>query len=217
MLAGDAMQALAFEVLTPGEGVDAALQARLCSLLARSAGHAGMAGGQAIDLASIGKPLDERSLRDMHRRKTGALLQASVLMGAACGDCGANAWAALSDYGAALGLAFQVVDDILDVISALAYFYHAKDLIDDSLPVLGLLDDAIMIELVVREMQNEISAYEEFCRFRSSQESLSGKNISREDWLNSKRREIRDNMRERMARRHRGGGGGRFTRFSFFG
>ncbi|MBK6287666.1 MAG: DUF1232 domain-containing protein [Gammaproteobacteria bacterium] len=104
-----------------------------------------------------------------------------------------------------------------DVISALAYFYHAKDLIDDSLPVLGLLDDAIMIELVVREMQNEISAYEEFCRFRSSQESLSGKNISREDWLNSKRREIRDNMRERMARRHRGGGGGRFTRFSFFG
>ena len=115
MLAGDAMQALAFEVLTPDEGVAPALQARLCALLARSAGHAGMAGGQAIDLASIGKPLDERSLRDMHRRKTGALLQASVLMGAACGDCGANAWAALSDYGAALGLAFQVVDDILDV------------------------------------------------------------------------------------------------------
>ena len=56
-------------------------------LLARAAGHAGMAGGQAIDLASIGKPLDEAALRDMHRRKTGALLQASVLMGAACGAC----------------------------------------------------------------------------------------------------------------------------------
>jgi farnesyl diphosphate synthase len=74
-----------------------------------------MAGGQAIDLASIGMPLDEQSLRDMHRRKTGALLQASVLMGAACGHCEPRPWDALSDYGAALGLAFQVVDDILDV------------------------------------------------------------------------------------------------------
>ena len=116
MLAGDAMQALAFEVLTPeGAGVEPALQARLVSLLARAAGHAGMAGGQAIDLASIGRPLDEAALRDMHRRKTGALLQASVLMGAACGRPGTGAWQALADYGASIGLAFQVVDDILDV------------------------------------------------------------------------------------------------------
>jgi farnesyl diphosphate synthase len=116
MLAGDAMQALAFEVLTPDAAlVPPPLQARLCSLLARAAGHAGMAGGQAIDLASIGKPLDETALRDMHRRKTGALLQASVLMGAACGSPPQAAWAALADYGAAIGLAFQVVDDILDV------------------------------------------------------------------------------------------------------
>jgi len=120
MLAGDAMQALAFEVLTPDEGLAPALQARLCSLLARAAGHAGMAGGQAIDLASIGKPLDEGCLRDMHRRKTGALLQASVLMGAATGPCPPAAWTALSDFGAALGLAFQVVDDILDVTQASA-------------------------------------------------------------------------------------------------
>ena len=115
MLAGDSMQALAFEVLTPDEGVEPALQARLCSLLARSAGHAGMAGGQAIDLASTGQPLDEAQLRDMHRRKTGALLQASVLMGAACGRPSAAVWQALADYGDAIGLAFQVVDDILDV------------------------------------------------------------------------------------------------------
>ena len=115
MLAGDAMQALAFEVLTPEDGsVPPALQARLCALLARSAGHAGMAGGQAIDLASIGLPLDEHTLRDMHHRKTGALLQGSVLMGAACGTLSAQAWQALSNYGDALGLAFQVVDDILD-------------------------------------------------------------------------------------------------------
>jgi farnesyl diphosphate synthase len=117
MLAGDAMQALAFEVLTPDQegAIEPALQAKLCGLLARSAGHAGMAGGQAIDLASIGIALDEQRLRDMHRRKTGALLQASVLMGAACGATEARAWQALSQYGAAIGLAFQVVDDILDV------------------------------------------------------------------------------------------------------
>ncbi|MCE4536228.1 polyprenyl synthetase family protein [Pelomonas sp. P7] len=115
MLAGDAMQALAFEVLTPDSGIAPALQARLCALLARSAGHDGMAGGQAIDLASIGKRLDEATLRDMHRRKTGVLLQASVMMGAACGATSTQAAQALSSYGAALGLAFQVVDDILDV------------------------------------------------------------------------------------------------------
>ncbi|HRI17874.1 MAG TPA: polyprenyl synthetase family protein [Burkholderiaceae bacterium] len=118
MLAGDAMQALAFEILTPADGVPAQLQARLCGLLARAAGHAGMAGGQAIDLASIGRPLDERSLRDMHHRKTGALLQASVLMGAACGTSDAVAWQGLTEYGDAIGLAFQVVDDILDVTQA---------------------------------------------------------------------------------------------------
>jgi farnesyl diphosphate synthase len=122
MLAGDAMQALAFEVLTPDPeaGIPPALQARLCSLLARSAGHLGMAGGQAIDLASIGQPLGEHALRDMHHRKTGALLQASVLMGAACGNATPAQWAALADYGDALGLAFQVVDDILDVTQASA-------------------------------------------------------------------------------------------------
>ena len=127
MLAGDAMQALAFEVLTPNDGagnaapdVPCALQARLCALLARAAGHTGMAGGQAIDLASIGLPLGERALRDMHHRKTGALLQASVLMGAACGTATRAQWAALADYGDALGLAFQVVDDILDVTQASA-------------------------------------------------------------------------------------------------
>ena len=119
MLAGDAMQALAFEVLTPDDGrIDPGLQACLCALLARAAGGAGMAGGQAIDLASVGRPLGEQTLSDMHRRKTGALLRASVLMGAACGKTTPAEWDALSDYGDALGLAFQVVDDILDATQA---------------------------------------------------------------------------------------------------
>ncbi len=120
MLAGDAMQALAFEVLTDEAALPPALQARLCGLLARAAGHVGMAGGQAIDVASTGLAMDEATLRDMHRRKTGALLQASVLMGAACGPASPAQWQALADYGAAVGLAFQVVDDILDVTQASA-------------------------------------------------------------------------------------------------
>ena len=115
MLAGDAMQALAFEVLVPDAGMPPALMSTLVRLLARASGHVGMAGGQAIDLASVGHRLGEDELRDMHRRKTGVLLQASVMMGAACGPADATALAALSEYGAAVGLAFQVVDDVLDV------------------------------------------------------------------------------------------------------
>ena len=117
LLAGDALQALAFELLTPeGADVPPAMQAELCRLLARAAGAQGMAGGQAIDLASVGKPLSETELRSMHERKTGALLQASVRMGAACGSAVTPAArAALDDFGAVIGLAFQVVDDILDV------------------------------------------------------------------------------------------------------
>jgi len=119
LLAGDALQALAFELLTPdGDGIAPAVQASLCRLLARAAGSQGMAGGQAIDLASVGLALDEARLREMHRLKTGALLQGSVEMGAACGGTiAAEALAALRDYGAAIGLAFQVVDDILDVVA----------------------------------------------------------------------------------------------------
>ncbi|PZP99729.1 MAG: polyprenyl synthetase [Variovorax paradoxus] len=120
LLAGDALQALAFELLTSElAAAPASVQARLCRLLARAAGCEGMAGGQAIDLASIGRSLSEDQLRDMHRLKTGALLQGSVMMGAACCDpqssCSAQALQGLAAYGAALGLAFQVVDDILDV------------------------------------------------------------------------------------------------------
>ena len=115
--AGDALQALAFELLTPeGDAVPPAMQADLCRLLACAAGAHGMAGGQAIDLASVGKPLAEPELRAMHRLKTGALLQGSVRMGAAVGTSDAQAARkALDNYGAAIGLAFQVVDDILDV------------------------------------------------------------------------------------------------------
>ena len=116
LLAGDALQALAFELLTPDDdSLPLATQAQLCRMLARAAGGQGMAGGQAIDLASVGLPLTSGQLHDMHRLKTGALLQASVLMGASCGAASAHVMNALRDYGSAVGLAFQVVDDVLDV------------------------------------------------------------------------------------------------------
>jgi len=86
--------------------------------LARAAGSVGMAGGQAIDLASVGVALDRTALEDMHRRKTGALLRASVRLGALAGrPLSAGQTAALDTYAAAVGLAFQVVDDVLDVES----------------------------------------------------------------------------------------------------
>jgi len=116
LLAGDALQTLAFALLTPEDGsVAPALQGRLCGLLARASGCAGMAGGQAIDLDHVGKALTEEALRHMHRCKTGALLECSVRMGAVCGGADAHAQAQLAEFGRALGLAFQVVDDVLDV------------------------------------------------------------------------------------------------------
>ena len=116
LLAGDALQTLAFELLTPDNShIPAQVQARLCSLLARGAGHAGMAGGQAIDLASVGIQLSLEQLRLMHRCKTGALLETSVQMGAVAAQANAQTMGALLAYGQALGVAFQVVDDILDV------------------------------------------------------------------------------------------------------
>ena len=116
LLAGDALQTLAFELLTPSDSdIPAQVQAGLCGLLARGAGHAGMAGGQAIDLASVGDQLTLEQLQRMHRCKTGALLETSVVMGAVAAQANADTTQALLSYGQALGVAFQVVDDILDV------------------------------------------------------------------------------------------------------
>lgn len=118
MLVGDALQALAFDAAarTHAAGAPAPATVRMVAELAQAAGSQGMAGGQAIDLAAIGRRLDREALEDMHRRKTGAMLRASVRLGALCGAPLAPAReAALERYAQAVGLAFQVVDDILDV------------------------------------------------------------------------------------------------------
>ena len=120
ILAGDALQSLAFEVLSKAQGNAPDAQTRLDMLttLSKAAGPAGMVGGQAIDLAAVGRNLDQSALELMHRHKTGALIEASVLLGAmASSQADADSLKALQSYAAAIGLAFQVQDDILDVES----------------------------------------------------------------------------------------------------
>ncbi len=115
LLVGDALQSLAFEILTSGPlADDAATQLKMVQLLAQASGSRGMAGGQAIDLASVGKPLDLTELEFMHIHKTGALIRAAVLLGAHCGRGPEAATGALDHYAKCIGLAFQVVDDVLD-------------------------------------------------------------------------------------------------------
>ena len=117
MLVGDALQALAFGAIASarGHGVAAESVVDMTVALAAAAGSQGMAGGQAIDLDAVGQVLDRASLADMHQRKTGAMLSVSVLLGAACGQQAGGRASWLARYGHAVGLAFQVVDDILDV------------------------------------------------------------------------------------------------------
>ena len=104
----------------------------------------------------------------------------------------------------------------VDVISALAYFHNPADLIADDVPVLGLIDDAIMIELVARELQHQLEAYDEFCVYRDSEERLRGKDVTREEWLSAKQKQLLKRMRERLGRINRNQrGSSRLTRFSF--
>ena len=118
ILAGDALQALAFEVLAHDVALDVAAEARVQMLqtLAAACGSHGMAGGQAFDLAGVGKKLDAAELERMHVHKTGALIRASVRLGALVAGVGdAPTLDALERYGHAVGLAFQVRDDLLDI------------------------------------------------------------------------------------------------------
>lgn len=120
MLAGDALQALAYEILAKDDHEELTPEHRIemLSLLTEASGAHGMAGGQAVDLASVGKQLNLEQLENMHRLKTGALIRASILLGAMCKhDVSKEEINLLSDYAHCIGLSFQIQDDILDVIS----------------------------------------------------------------------------------------------------
>lgn len=115
LLVGDALQTQAFDVLARPSGLPASRQLAMLSVLAKAGGSAGMAGGQAIDLANVGKQMVQADLEQMHSLKTGALIRAAVLLGAtACPDLSDAELSVLDAYAAKLGLAFQVIDDVLD-------------------------------------------------------------------------------------------------------
>ncbi len=116
ILAGDALQALAFQWLSEAPGLSAGVRLQMVNELARASGSRGMVGGQAIDLAAVGQTLTLEALEVMHRHKTGALIEASVKLGALTADHPDDSQlAGLTGYAQALGLAFQVQDDLLDI------------------------------------------------------------------------------------------------------
>jgi farnesyl diphosphate synthase len=114
LLVGDALQTRAFEVLANAP-CDADVRLRMITALAVASGSRGMAGGQAIDLESVGKKLDLAGLKQMHAMKTGALLSCAVELGGLAAHLNTSQMAQLEKYSTALGLAFQIVDDVLDV------------------------------------------------------------------------------------------------------
>ncbi|MBL8480379.1 MAG: polyprenyl synthetase family protein [Sterolibacteriaceae bacterium] len=121
LLVGDALQTLAFQVLAERlPGISAARQIEMMHLLAVASGSRGMAGGQAIDLAAVGRELDIGELEYMHIHKTGALIRAAVLLGAHCGEAAPDAMERLGRFANRIGLLFQVVDDILDAEASTA-------------------------------------------------------------------------------------------------
>jgi geranylgeranyl pyrophosphate synthase len=117
ILAGDALQSLAFQQLTTLKQTSAEISLQLIACLAEAAGAQGMVSGQAIDIASVNQTLSLDQLEHMHHQKTGAMILASITMGAlSTGHATAQQLSALKIYGKAIGLAFQVQDDILDVV-----------------------------------------------------------------------------------------------------
>ena len=118
ILAGDGLLTMAFEILSAPQlrqTISAEKQIRLIHILATAAGPQGMVGGQAIDIASEGKEVPFTTLRYLHSCKTGALITAAVQMGAVLGNADAGQYQAFTDYGRNIGLAFQIVDDLLNV------------------------------------------------------------------------------------------------------
>jgi geranylgeranyl diphosphate synthase type II len=158
ILAGDGLQSLAFEVLSDAKynPHNAELRLAMLNTLSRAAGPAGMVGGQAIDLGSVGQQLDQAALEVMHRHKTGALIEASVQLGALASErADEHALKALHTYARAIGLAFQVQDDILDVESDTATLgkTQGKDQAHDkpTYPALLGLDAAKAYALELRD------------------------------------------------------------------
>lgn len=161
LLVGDALQSLAFQALSASElSDDVTRQLNMVYILARAAGSRGMAGGQAIDLESVGKQLSEPELEFMHVHKTGALIRASVALGALCGKPGVVDMDALDRFAKLAGLGFQVVDDLLDAESSTATLGKTagKDASDNKPTYVSVLGLARVRELVTELHQEALRA-----------------------------------------------------------
>ena len=167
LLVGDTLQARAFETLAGADTLPPARLVGMLRLLAEAAGSAGMCGGQAIDLDSVGLALTLEQLERMHQLKTGALLRASVLLGALCGkDLDAQELQALVAYSKAVGLAFQVVDDVLDATadSATLGKTAGKDAADNKptyVSILGLEPSKALAEQLRRDAHDALAPFGE--------------------------------------------------------
>jgi len=166
LLVGDSLQALAFQSLSEHPLTeDPSQQLAMVAQLARASGSRGMAGGQAIDLAAVGKQLSREELEYMHIHKTGALIRASVLLGAACGTrLDADLMERLDHYGKLVGLLFQVVDDILDTQSDTATLGKTagKDA-DNNKPtyvtLLGMTEARVLAESLLADAREALAPF----------------------------------------------------------
>jgi len=167
LLVGDALQAQAFDVLAGTTTVPAARTVAMLRLLAEAAGSAGMCGGQAIDLDSVGLSLTLEQLERMHQLKTGAMLRVSVLLGALAGrDLASHEREALAEYSRAIGLAFQVVDDVLDATadSATLGKTAGKDAADNKptyVSILGLAPSQALAEQLRQQAHDALAPFGE--------------------------------------------------------
>ncbi|GAB5605462.1 polyprenyl synthetase family protein [Sideroxyarcus sp. TK5] len=166
LLVGDALQSLSFQLLSEHRlNDDANRQLQMVKLLATASGSRGMAGGQAIDLASVGKQLSLPELEQMHIHKTGALIRAAILLGAYCGDKLSDAQLErLDHFGKLIGLAFQVVDDVLDCEADTATLGKTagKDADNDKPTYVSLLGLAGAKEMAQRLHREALEAVSEF-------------------------------------------------------
>ena len=166
MLAGDALQPLAFQILAENVIADAAdTQLEMLRMLAAASGSRGMAGGQAIDLASVGRTLSLPELEFMHIHKTGALIRAATVMGARCGsDLNAAELERLERYAKTVGLAFQVVDDVLDCDASTATLGKTagKDAAQAKptyVSILGLADARALAEELRQQAHSALASF----------------------------------------------------------
>ncbi len=165
LLVGDSLQTLAFDLLASHTLNDDALQQlHMIKLLAHASGSRGMAGGQAIDLASVGVALTLPELEFMHIHKTGALIRAAVLLGAYCGQTNLSQIEQLDHYAKCVGLAFQVVDDILDASAPTATLGKTagKDAADNKPTYVSLLGMADAKSLAASLHQDALAAIQDF-------------------------------------------------------